>query len=630
MARSAVPEGTRAGDSGAVTSERARGWFNAALDAIIVCALLGELAVMVANVVARSAFHYSFPWSQEVAELPLAILAFIGGAMAYRDDQQMAMHAVADRLPVSWRPAMAAVGDWLVFVISLATATFSVPMLISRLDESTPILQISSAWYALPMTAGFLLLAVFALGRLRGYPRRLVLSTGAAVLALAAALVFEHDVWSASLQTGGLPWLTLVVFAATLAVGLPIGFVLSIASVVYLYTASTVSPVVVPIALYNGITSFLLLALPFFILAAYIMTEGGLSQPLADFVRTLVGHLRGGLLQVIVVTMYIFSGISGSKLADVAAVGTSMKDMLQKQGYKPAESVAVLASSAIMGETIPPSLAMLVLGSITALSIGALFLAGVVPAALMAICLMVLIYLRARLSGLATSTRSSWEERGVAALRALPALLVPLLLVGGIVLGIATPTEISSIAVVYALVAAAAIYRSLSLRTLWQLLVETGVMSGMILFIVSASSAFSWSLTVAQVPARIAEWVSALGGSPWPFLVASVATLVIMGAVLEGLPALLIFGPLLLPVTEQLGINPLQFGIVLLFAIGMGIFLPPVGVGFYIACSVGGASVEETSRRMVPYLLVLLAGLALVAAVPWFSLVLPHALGLGG
>jgi len=370
-----------------------------------------------------------------------------------------------------------------------------------------------------------------------------------------------------------------------------------------------------------------MLSIPFFVLAGYVMTEGGLSRRLTEFVIALVGRFRGGMLQVIVVCMYIVSGISGSKIADVAAVGTTMKDTMKKEGYDAGETAAVLASGAIMGETVPPSIAMLVLASVTSLSIGTLFVAGLLPAAVMAVCLMILIYFRSGARA-GSTRRAPLAEIRAAGLSAIPALVAPLILIGGIVSGIATPTEVSSTAVVYALVLAVFFYRALSFRQFWRVLANTAAQAGMVLFITSTASTFSWSLTLAKMPQSIAALFSVLHGSAWMFMLATIVTLVVMGALLEGLPALLIFGPLLLPLAPTFGINPLQYGIVLIIAMGLGAFSPPIGVGMFVTCSICDTTMENAAKHMVPYLVVLVIGLLLVAFVPWFSLIAPRLMGM--
>jgi tripartite ATP-independent transporter DctM subunit len=358
-----------------------------------------------------------------------------------------------------------------------------------------------------------------------------------------------------------------------------------------------------------------------------VMTEGGLSRRLTDFVISLVGRFRGGMLQVIVVSMYIMSGISGSKVADVAAVGTTMKNVMRREGYDSGETAAVLASCAVMGETVPPSIAMLVLASVTSLSIGSLFVAGLLPAAVIALCLMLLIFFRSRRRA-GESKKHSPREIAHAGLDAIPALVAPVILIGGIVSGIATPTEVSSTAVVYALVLSLLFYRSIGGRQIWRVMASTAAQAGMVLLITSMASTFSWSLTIAKMPQRIAALFVALHGSATLFMLATIVTLVVMGALLEGLPALLIFGPLLLPMVAQFGIDPLQYGIVMIIAMGLGAFSPPIGVGMFVTCSICDTTMENATRHMIPYLVIVVVGLLLVAFIPWFSLVAPRLLNM--
>jgi TRAP-type C4-dicarboxylate transport system permease large subunit len=281
------------------------------------------------------------------------------------------------------------------------------------------------------------------------------------------------------------------------------------------------------------------------------MERGGISLRLVRFVHALVGHLRGGLLHVMVLSMYLVSGLSGSKTADVAAVGSVMRDMLEQEGYDVSEGTAVLAASAAMGETVPPSIAMLVLGSITTLSMAALFIGGIIPAAVVAICLMALIWLRSRRANAPVSRRAPVRTMVASGIAAILPLLMPVILFAGILLGIATPTG-------------------------------------------------------------------------------TIALLIVVGSVLEGLPALIILAPLLLPIAGGIGLSELHYGIVLLIAMGAGAFLPPAGVGFYVACAIMRTDIESASRAMVPYLVVLIIALLIVAFVPWFTVFLPRALGLGG
>jgi tripartite ATP-independent transporter DctM subunit len=591
---------------------------------IVVVALAGELVAMFGNVISRSLFDTSLLWSLEIGELALVVMTFVGGAIAYPRGEHMALHVLVERLPRRWHAAIDALGSWQVLAMALVGGWLAWQMMLSRWDERTPYLGLRAIWFAVPMIFGMALLAYFAVKRALRQPRRTAWMTGVTLAFTLAVLLIGASMLGPQARDYALP-AAFVVFTVQLLLGVPIGFVLLMATLLYLHTSHTVPLSVVPINMQSGISSFVMLSIPFFILAGYVMTEGGLSRRLTDFVISLVGRFRGGMLQVIVVSMYIMSGISGSKIADVAAVGTTMKDIMRRERYNSGETAAVLATCAVMGETVPPSIAMLVLASVTSLSIGSLFVAGLLPAAVIALCLMVLIYFRSR-DRAGQSKKHSLREIFRAGVDAVPAVVAPIILIGGIVSGIATPTEVSSTAVIYALLLSIFVYRTLGGRQLWRVMTGTAAQAGMVLFITSTASTFSWSLTIAKMPQKIAALFTALHGSATLFMLATIVTLVVMGALLEGLPALLIFGPLLLPMVGQFGIDPLQYGVVMIISMGLGAFSPPIGVGMFVTCSICDTTMENASRHMVPYLLVVVIGLLLVAFIPWFSLIAPRLL----
>lgn len=596
------------------------------LDVLLALALLGQLGIMFTNVVTRYLFDYQNTWGQEISVITLTMIVFIGGAVAYARDRHMAVEVLTQLLPGAWQRFLAAAVDWLILFVAFMIGWLSLPLVYSRFEMMSPIIGMPEAWFMMPLPIGMGLIAVIAVQRLWARPRWSVVAAGISIATLIGVLIIAHNQWGPWGVNAWVLWLAFGAFVLLLLIGVPIGFVLSMTAMLFLYAAGQAPIRSVPQTMYGGILAYVLLSIPFFVYAGFIMTEGGLSRRLAEWVIALVGRLPGGLLQVIVVAMYIVSGISGSKVADVAAVGSSMKGMLRRGGYDMGEAGAVLAASAIMGETIPPSFPMLVLGSITTLSVGALFMAGILPAAFMALCLMVLIHARARKyrmpAGIVVSRREAWR----ATLIALPSLMVPVFLVGGIMAGVATPTEISSVAVVYALALGVIFYREMGPRTFWNTVVQTCTTSGMILFIISAAFAFSWSLSVVNLPEKVGTALLAMGDSTWLFLLGTVITLIVTGAVLEGLPALLIFGPMLMPIAVKLGIHPLQYGIVLIISMGFGTFCPPIGIGIYVTCGMVETSMEELTRKVGPYLIVLFLGILAVTFIPWFSLVLPRAL----
>ena len=328
-----------------------------------------------------------------------------------------------------------------------------------------------------------------------------------------------------------------------------------------------------------------------------------------------------------VLATYLFSGVSGSKAADVATIGTVMKGPMKKHGYPSTEFVAVLAASAAMAETVPPSVAMLILGSVSTLSIGALFIAGFLPAAILAATLLIGVLIRSHIKK---------YRRGPAfhlgrALRsippALPAVGVPILVIGGLVGGIASPTESASFAVVYGFAAAAFIYRSLGWRSFYEALRDATLVAGMVLLMVSTSNVLVQAIVIDGLGRTLAG-VFTLISDPTTFLFLSVAALIILGFVLEGFPAILIAAPIFLPVVARLGIDPLQFGILLIMATGIGVMMPPVGIGFYIACAIGEAPVNATMRPSFFYNIFLFLGLVIIILFPEITLWLPRQFGM--
>jgi tripartite ATP-independent transporter DctM subunit len=602
-------------------------WIETTFDVVLGLILFVELVLLFGNTALRALFNVSFVWANEVSEYALTGLAFVGGAVAYHRGMHMIVRVGLDRLPPRLRRYGESARHFLVLGVALVGVRYAIPMWVSSRSNLTTVLQVSKSWTLLPFIVGMVLTAIFAVTELARYKRRTNLIAGAGVLALGVLwFLGQHFTgpWDGAAGMGfALLLLLFLVFA-----GVPIAFVLAVTAYIYIFGSGEADPMAVSFALTNGISSFILLAVPFFILAGKIMTDGGLTKPLADWVTAVVGRLHGGLLQAEIVAMYIFSGISGSKIADVAAVGTTLKDMLEEQGYEPAESAAVLAAAGIMGETIPPSLVMMVLASITTLSVASFFLAGVVPAALLGFCLMAIVSYRARKLKWPKCAKTSWSQRARLTYRAFPALMVPLILIVGIVGGIATTTEVSSLAVVYAIVISVFLYRGMGFRSFLTTMAAAAGMSGMILFMVSAGSAFSWTLAVGGLQNIVSAFLDQLGGSPAVFMTFSIVLLIVMGSILEGLPSLLIFGPMLLHLSGQYGIDQMHFGIALIIAMGIGTFIPPFGICYFVTCSVMDTSVEEVTPRFAPYLSVLILGLILIAIFPWFSLVLPHALNL--
>ena len=595
--------------------------------AILVIALVIQLAIVLTGIVSRFWFHESLLWADEAAKLFLSLTAFVGGSLALRARHHTTVEFLTGRFSPRWRTAFAIGIDLLILVAAVLVGYVSLNLLSISATSNTPILDINAAWLILPLTVGLVLVALFTVERLvyDHAPRDVVLP--ACVVALLVGIVYAISIVP-SLHFGNGTALGVMLLAFLLAVllGLPVSFAMLLGSLMFLLISGVAPLIAVAQNTFDGTSNFILLTLPFFIWAGLIMEKGGISLRLVRFAMTLVGHMRGGLLQVVVLTIYMVSGISGSKIADVVAVGSVLRRELKKQGYRPEQGAAVLASSAAMSETIPPSLAMLVLGSVAPISIGTLFIAGLLPAAVIALLLMVLNYVLSRRSNMAVVPRATAPELLRAAGGATLPLVMPVIMVIGIRFGVATPTEVSSVAVLYGLILAFIIYRAVDLKLLYEIAVDSCLLAGMVLFIIAAAFSFAWTLTAANLPANLAMILHSLGDNRIVFTLGSIVLLIVVGSLLEGLPALIILGPLLMPIAGQYGMDIIHYSMIMILAMGVGIFIPPIGIGFYVSCSVSKSRLEATSKAMLPYFAILIVGVLVVAFVPWFTLAVPRLL----
>ncbi|WP_424139177.1 TRAP transporter large permease [Roseomonas chloroacetimidivorans] len=404
----------------------------------------------------------------------------------------------------------------------------------------------------------------------------------------------------------------------------PVAFAIALSAAFGLLVADAAPLLVVPQRMFSGADSFVLLAIPLFILAGALMETGGISARLVDLARALVGHLRGGLGMAVVVAEMFFSGISGSTVADVSAIGAIMVPSLVRAGFKRDRAVAIVSAASAMGILVPPCLVMVVIAQIAGLSVGALFLAGFIPAAVLAAAIMLLIYLQARREPITDDRRASWAELKQVTRRAIIPMMMPLIIFGSILGGIADPTEAAVLAVAYAFVVGVFVYKEIRWDQLPKIVMDSAVTSGIVIFMVGAASSFSWMLAFEQVPRDLARMMLAVSSHPSIFFVISIIVFIILGAVLEGLPAVIICLPIFLPIASSLGIDPLHYATVVVAAIGMGLFLPPVGVGLYIASSFANLRADQTFGAMLPYVAVLFAGVLILIAVPWLTTAVPQ------
>lgn len=403
----------------------------------------------------------------------------------------------------------------------------------------------------------------------------------------------------------------------------PIAFSMALSSILGLLIKGDVPLVIVPQKIFTGCDSFSLLAVPLFILAGALMDTGGISLRLVRLAQALVGHFRNGLGMVAIVSEILFSGISGSTAADTAAMGSIMIPAMTQAGYSSARATAIVCASCSMGILVPPCIAMVVYGGIANTSIGALFAGGFLPAFLMAAALMVQLNLQARRSGFRPSRFQGVKPLLTAFRESFLALFMPVIIFGGILGGICTPTEAAVLAVVYGLIVSMLVYREITFKQLLQVILETGIITGQVMILVGMATVLGWLLTREQVPQALANLIHYLGGGKNLFLFLINIFFLFLGAILEGVPALIMTVPILLPLATQFGIDPVHFGIVLIANMGIGLFLPPIGLGVLIGCSIGNVTIANIARRLFPYLAVNFAMVLLLTYWPGITLVIP-------
>lgn len=418
-----------------------------------------------------------------------------------------------------------------------------------------------------------------------------------------------------------------IAFFGFMLIGIPIAFVLGGSTFAYLMTEPSLSPNIIPTRLFTGIDVFPIMAIPFFILAGALMNEGGMTSRLVAFARSLVGHYRGGLGQVNVLASILMSGRTGSAVADTSAVGSALIPAMLRDGYPRAFSAAVTASSSTMGAILPPSIAMIIYGTIANVSIGAMFLAGIIPGLLIGASLMGAVWLLARKAGFHKGTKATWRERLAGTWDAAIALTMPVIILVGMSTGIFTATEAGAVAVVYGLIIGMLVYRELPLRRLPGILLSSGLTSAVVLLIIAFAAPFSFALAAERIPQSMADGVLALSDHPIVILLLINVLLLVVGAFLETTAALIVFIPVLMPVAAEIGLDPVHFGMIVILNLVIGLTTPPLGICLMLASSIARVPYEKAIKAVLPFLVALLLVLVATMYIPALSTFLPDRLG---
>src|SRR5919199_2065389 len=420
---------------------------------------------------------------------------------------------------------------------------------------------------------------------------------------------------------------TALVFVGLIALSMPIVFALGIAGIVGLLLGGFPLQMLSS-SLVSGSQNWVLLAIPSFVFAGSLMERCGMSHALVDLARALVGWLRGGLGMSVIVVSYFFSDMCGSSSAGVSARGSTLVPPHARPAYRREDAASLIASGTAMGMLVPPAIFMIVIGEVTNTSVVALFLAGFIPAAVIGVCLCLLVLIQAHLLGWPKDTRPSWRFLLRSLRESAVPLVIPLVILGGFYLGAFTATEAGAVVALYSLLAARLYYRNLSWRQILRIAYDSAVLTAAVVFLLAVATIFQYLMGVTGVPVLLGELLKPLESAQWLFLLGVAPMTMLFGMVLEGLPAAVVLIPVVFPIATKLGINPIHFDIVQTAAVGIGLFLPPMGVGLLMALRFAEVPVGRHARYYWPYVLALLIGLMLIICIPELSLFLPRSAGL--
>lgn len=584
--------------------------------------LVAEVFVLLAGVLWRYGFDRPLDWADELASTIFIWLTVAGTVIALADGRHMRMTAVVARLDQSWQRWCEAVSSLIACLFAAAICLPGITHVLEQTAIITPAMGVSDAWRAAALPVGVCLMLVISLCHLARMTSWRLIALAALTISLVAAAL-----WLMQPHFVAMGNLSLLVFfvglvGVCIVLGVPIGFAFGISTVAYLTLMTRVPLSIVVNRMDEGMGHQVLISIPLFILLGALFEATGLAQNLISFMGALLGGVRGGLQYVLLGAMFLVSGISGSKVADMAAIAPALFPQMKARGVESDDLAALLSASGAMTETIAPSLVLITIGVACNISINALFIGGLLPAVIATAAIGLVCWKQAKAADFTPSPRVPLRSLARALVLASPALALPLVIRTAVVEGVATATEVSTIGVLYTLIVLAIsrmVGRTIDYKRLYRLAVEAAVLSGALLFIIGMATAMSWALTSSGFSTYLVSLMRQVPGGSIGFLLVTIACFVILGSVLEGIPAIVLFGPLLFPVARALQINDVHYAMVVILAMGIGLFAPPLGVGFYSACAIGGASSDGASRKVWQYLFALSVAVLVVAFVPWIS-----------
>jgi len=582
--------------------------------------LIGAITVLLlVGVASRYIFSMPIIWIDETVSIAFIWATMIGSIIAIYRNEHLRLTLFVERLPQQVRDYVHAFA----LVATAALLLVLIPPAFHYANEewfiTTPALDIPNTFRVAALAFGFVgMLIVIAIYAIRSVHFKSLLAAVifvGAVIGICNALMPTFD---------NLGSINMAIFLAgfvlvCLVAGVPIAFCFGIGAACYLAFSTTIPLQVVVSRMDEGMSAIVLVSVPIFVLLGCVLDHTGMGKAIVEFLASLIGHVKAGMSYVLLSSLFIVSGISGSKVSDMATVAPALFPEMKRRGYKSGEMVALLATGAAMADTVPPSIVLIVLGAVAGVSIAGMFQSGIVVAGVLFLALVTLARWKARHENLQGAKRAPMRVIGRLLVVAAPALVLPFLIRSAVGEGIATATEVSTVAVAYAMLIGHVMYGGIGIRKLYSILVETAALSGSVLLVLGAASAMAWSITQSGVVQQLSHFLTTLPGGAIAFMAVSIAVFLILGCILEGLPAVLLLAPIMFPIAKKLGINDIQYSMVIVCAMNIGLMLPPIGVGFYIACRIGDAKPEEVMRAIGPYLAALLVGVIVIAYVPWIS-----------
>jgi tripartite ATP-independent transporter DctM subunit len=582
--------------------------------------LVAIVILLLGGVITRYVFSFPVVWIDEVASLCFLWLAMLGSAIAVDRNEHLRLALFLHMLPERVQRFVEAFALAVIatFLLSLVVPAFDYAM--EEWYITTPALEIPNTFRAAAIPFGI----VAMLGIVLAYAIRTAtwrdLLVAALVIAAIAGLLWFFSPTLVRLGNSKIVLFLVVFVAVCLVAGVPIAFCFGIGTLSYLVFATQVPSFVMIGRMDEGMSGIILLSVPIFVLLGCILDSTGMGKAIIDFLASLLGHVRAGMSYVLLGSLFVVSGISGSKVSDMATVAPALFPEMKRRGHSPPEMIALLATGAAMADTVPPSIVLIVLGSVAGVSIAGLFTSGIVVAMVLLVVLAILARWKSRHERMEGVRRAPVSLIGRTLVVAAPALVLPFLIRSTVAGGVATATEVSTIAVIYALFVGIVLYGGIGWRKFYDMLVETAALTGSILLILGTALAMAWAITQAGVAQGLATFMTGLPGGWISFMAVTIAVFLILGSVLEGLPAIVLMAPLMFPIAKSLGINDIHYSMVIVTAMNIGLMAPPIGVGFYLACKIGNVPPDEAIGAIWPYLVALLVGLVIIATVPWISI----------